>query len=154
MVKSFAEFLEENYNYTTSDFGDIEFEDRWFYYDSDDEIIYGSDEKPVNKTCLFYFNPKSCEIYLGGNRYKYDINNPCLIITCQIETDEIKLYKEDNVFEYLEHLGNQSLNFDIQSKDGKRRIQKMFDDVGDDYRILFIYGSRLIGTTFDIIEEN
>ena len=56
MIKKFEEYIEEDFNFTISDIGDISFEDRWFYYEPDDDIIYGSDDKPVDKKYLFYFN--------------------------------------------------------------------------------------------------
>ena len=53
MIKKFEEYIEEDFNFTISDIGDISFEDRWFYYEPDDDIIYGSDDKPVDKKYLF-----------------------------------------------------------------------------------------------------
>ncbi|MCM1221190.1 MAG: hypothetical protein NC548_42590 [Lachnospiraceae bacterium] len=153
MVKTFADFLNEELNYSITDYGDIEFEDRWFYYEPDDEIIYGCDNKPINTNNLFYFNPKSCEIYLNNEKHEYEINNPVLIISYEFKTNEVKLYNADNVFEYLEELGVK-LNFDIQSQRGKKEIQTCFDNLDDKYRLLFLYGNKLISSTFDIIEEN
>ena len=153
MIKNFKEVLEEELNYTTSSLGDIEFYDRWFYYEPEDEIIYGCDDKPVNQNSLFFFNPKSCEVYYNDEKKEYDVNNPCLIISFEFETNEVKMYEGDNVFSYLEEFGIQ-LSFDIQSSSGKKKIQSVFDNLDDKYKLLFIYGNRLIATTFDIIEEN
>lgn len=153
IVKNFYDFINEDLNYNISELGDIEFENRWFYYEPEDEIIYGSDVEPVNVENLFYFNPKTCVIHIDDKEYEYDINNPCLIITCSND-NEVKMYKEDKVFEYLEEELGCDLNFDVQSQEGKKKIQKLFDNLDDEMRILFLYGTKVISTTFDIIEEN
>ena len=68
MIKKFVEFIEEELNYTTTSYGDIEFETRWFYYEPEDEIIYGCDLLP-EKNYLFAFNPKTCEVYIDGKKH-------------------------------------------------------------------------------------
>lgn len=151
-VKKFYEFLEEDLNYTTSSLGGIEFEDRWFYYEPDDEIIYGCDESPANDTKnVFYFNPRQCVVGMGGEQQQYDVNDPICLITCSMSDNEIKVYTTD-VFEYLETLGYDS-GKNIEDKHNIQEIQSLFDG-DDDYRFLLIYGNKLIATTFDIIEEN
>lgn len=153
MIKRFIEFIDENLNYTKSDMGDVELEDRWFFYEEEDDIIYGCDDKPINQKTPLYFNPKSCEVYINGEKSQYDINNPTLLISYELKTNEIKLYNGDDVFTYLEELGC-DLDVDIQSPVGKEKLQKKFDNIDDKYRLLFLYGNRLISSTFDIIEEN
>lgn len=153
MFKTFSEFINEDYNLIVSDLGDITFEDRWFYYEPDDEIIYGCDFEPVDTKCLFYFNPKSCEVVMNGEKYSYDVNNPVLLISLELKPNEVKMYKDENVSEYLGELGV-PVDLDMQSMRGKEKIQKVFDNLDDKYRILLIYGERLIATTFEIIEEN
>lgn len=154
MVKTFAEFIAEDLNYTTSSYGDIEFENRWLYYEPEDDIIYGCDEKPIDKNTPLFFNPRSCEVCVDGKMTQYDECNPLLMITCDLKSSEFKLYQSDDVFDYLENNLGCQLNFDMTSSEGKKRVQTLFDKVGDDYKILLIYGNRLIASTFDIIEEN
>lgn len=152
MVKSFEEYIEEGYNYITSELGEIEFEDRWFYYESDDEIIYGCDEEPVNQDYLFYFNPKSCVVVMDGKKNEYDINNPICLISYNFDNNEVKLYSE-GIFDYLKSLGYDS-DENIDNINNRKKIQSIFDKKDDDYKFILLSGNKLISTTFDIIEEN
>lgn len=152
MIVNFEDFIKEGYNLNTDELGDITFEDRWFYYDSDDEIIYGCDYEPVDKTCLFYFNPKSCEIVINGKKILYDINNPICLIYYKIKNDEIRIYT-DNTIKFLKKLGYMNFNNDIESMSSRNEIQKIFDNI-DDLKLLLIKGNKLISSTFDIIDEN
>lgn len=150
MIKKFEEYIEEDFNFTISDIGDISFEDRWFYYEPDDDIIYGSDDKPVDKKYLFYFNPKSCLVVVDGKEVQYDVNNPTCLISYELDNDEIKIYTED-VYEYLKILG---ITGDIENNIVRKRIHEIFNDKDDEYRFLLLKGNKLISSTFDIIEEN
>lgn len=152
MVKSFEEFIEEDYNYFISDIGEIEFEDRWFYYNVDDEIIYGCNDVPVDKDYLFYFNPKSCIIVIDGKEHVYDVNNPICLISYKFEDNEVKVYT-DTVIDYLEKIGYKSFG-DLEDIRNKKKIQELFDKRDEDYKFLLMYGNKVISTTFDIIEEN
>lgn len=150
MVKNFFEYIEEEYNYITSELGDITFSDRWFYYEPDDEIIYGCDEEPVNQECLFYFNPKSCEVVVDEHVHNYDLNNPLCLIVYKYENNEVKFYEGEHVQDYLESLGYES---DDNYEKHKKVIQDIFDK-NEDFKFLLMYGNDLLATTFDIIEEN
>lgn len=151
MVKKFYEFLEEDLNYTTGSMGHIEFEDRWFYYEPNDEIVYGCDEIPSGEGHVFYFNPKKCIVGMNNKQSQYDVNNPICLITCNSDNNEVKVYTDD-IFKYLESLGYGS-DSNIDDERNVREIRELFDD-NDDYRFLLMYGNTLIATTFDIIEEN
>lgn len=152
MVVRFENFIEEGYNLNTDELGDITFEDRWFYYNSDDEIIYGCDNEPVNETYLFYFNPKSCEVVMNGKKIQYDINNPVCLIYYKIKTDEVRIYTNDTM-KFLNKLGYSNFNNDIESMTNKHKIQEIFDNL-EDLKLLLIKGNKLISSTFDIIDEN
>lgn len=152
MIRSFEEFLYEEYNYTV-DGGNIILGDRWFYYDQEDEIIYGSDEKPLGSDVLFFFNPKSCEVYFGEEKKEYDVNNPVLLISYELDSDEFKMYGGDDVFDKLKELGLPS-NYDIRSQMGIEKTINQFNKLEDKYKLLLIYGNELLASTFDIIEEN
>lgn len=152
MIVNFEDFIEERYNLNTDELGDITFEDRWFYYDSDDEIIYGCDYEPVDKTCLFYFNPRSCEVVINGKKIQYDINNPICLIYYKIKNGDVRVYTDDTM-KFLKKLGYMNFNMDIESMSSRHNIQKIFDNF-DDLRLLLIKGNKLISSTFDIIDEN
>lgn len=149
---SFSEFLEvnEELNYRiTNEL--IEFEDRWFYYDSDDEIIYGCDDVPTD--CLFSFNPGACKVncnFNGGESFDYDVNNPICIITLKLDdSNEFAVYSEKS-YEYLKD------RYHYIGKDVKtdRVILQDKLEEDDEYRTLIMYGKELVASTFDIIEEN
>lgn len=147
---SFSEFLEvnEELNYRiTNEL--IEFEDRWFYYDSDDEIIYGCDDVPTD--CLFSFNPGSCQTrYKNEETFQYDMNNPICIITLNMDdSNEFAVYT-DNANEFLES----ELRYNGNDIRKDRVVLQDAIDKYDGYRILIIYGKELVASTFDIIEEN
>lgn len=148
---SFNEFLEldEELNYKiTNDV--IEFEDRWFYYDSDDEIVYGCDDEPTGNN-LFCFNPVSCKVIYKDETFEYDINNPICIISLKMDkTNEFTVYA-DGADEYLKSKFGYSNITNI--KNDRVMLQNKLDDE-DGYRILIMYGKELIASTFDIIEEN
>ena len=152
MIVDFYDFINEGVNYETSESGEIEFTGRWFYFDMDDEIIYGSDDIPTDENYPIIFNPKTCEVFVGGEKMTYDVNNPVCLISYNLEEDEIKMYS-DNVYDFLESFGYDGDN-DFISPDSRRKIRKLFDENEDEYRFILIYGTKLIASTFDIIEEN
>ena len=72
-VLKFDDFVNEELNITRYDNGVCRLSDRWFYYNPEDDIIYGCDEKPVGEEVLFAFNPSSCTILLNGEEKQYDV---------------------------------------------------------------------------------
>lgn len=152
MIETFAEFINEDFFYTTDIITDFTFGDRWFYYEEDDEILYGCDEQPVDIKSLFYFNPKTCSIYVGDKKVEYDINNPLCLIRYFYKDDEIKIYKDDDVIKYFDSIGH-NINGDILSKNNRNKIQNLFVEQEEKGKQILIYGTELLASTFDIIEE-
>lgn len=147
-VLKFEEFINEELNVTRYDNGVCRFSERWFFYNPDDDIIYGSDEKPVEG--LFSFNPISCTIIMNGKEKQYDVNNPICLIHYSLDDNEVKIYAED-VMEYLNSIGFDGT--DITSSQARNKLQDIFENKEDDKYIL-IYGDQMIASTFDVIEEN
>ena len=150
-VLKFEDFLNEELNVTRYDNGVCRLSDRWFYYNPDDDIIYGCDEKPVGDDSLFAFNPSSCTILMGGEEKQYDVNNPVCLIQYDLKDEKVTVYT-DNTLEFL----NSELNFtgtEITSQTSRYRLQDKFEE-SDDYRYILIFGDQLIASTFDVIEEN
>ena len=150
-VLKFEDFLNEELNVTRYDNGVCRLSDRWFYYNPDDDIIYGCDEKPVGDDSLFAFNPSSCTILMGGEEKQYDVNNPICLIQYDLKDEKVTVYT-DNTLEFL----NSELNFtgtEITSQTSRYRLQDKFEE-SDDYRYILIFGDQLIASTFDVIEEN
>ena len=149
-VLKFDDFLNEELNITRYDNGVCRLSDRWFYYNPDDDIIYGCDEKPVGDDVLFAFNPSSCTILLNGEEKQYDVNNPICLIQYIMEDGKVTVYT-DGALEILKDLG--FTGTDITSQTSKFKLQDIFES-GDDYRYILVYGDQLIASTFDVIEEN
>lgn len=149
-VLKFDDFLNEELNVTRYDNGVCRLSDRWFYYNQDDDIIYGCDEKPVGDDVMFAFNPTSCTILLNGEEKQYDVNNPICLIQYIMEDGKVTFYT-DGALEFLKGLG--FTGTEITSQTSRFRLQDIFEK-GDDYRYILLYGDQLIASTFDVIEEN
>ena len=101
-VLNFEDFLNEELNLNTFEDGTCKLSERWFYYNLDDDIIYGSNEKPVlDDNILFAFNPVSCTILLDGEEQNYDVNNPICLIHYDLVNNEVFFYT-DNALEFLQ----------------------------------------------------
>ncbi len=149
-VLKFDDFLNEELNVTRYDNGVCRLSDRWFYYNQEDDIIYGCDEKPVGDDVMFAFNPTSCTILLNGEEKQYDVNNPICLIQYIMEDGKVIFYT-DGALEFLKSLG--FTGTEITSQTSRFKLQDIFEK-GDDYRYILLYGDQLIASTFDVIEEN
>lgn len=150
MVKCFEEFLNEELNFTTFETGVCRLSARWFYYNPDDDIIYGSDERPVSDDVLFAFNPISCIFTMNGEEKRYDVSDPIILVKYDVEKDEVIVYTS-GVIDYLKSLGFSGNS--IISKSNRNEINDIFDEF-DDIKHLLLYGDQLVASTFDVIEEN
>lgn len=146
----FNEFINEEINYTKYDGGICKLEDRWFFYNPEDDIIYGSEEKPVDDNMMFAFNPSACSIIIDGEEKNYDVNNPICLITYDLDEQEVEVYTE-NTLEYLKSLGFDG--DDITNQHSRNKLIDLFES-DDDMRYILLYGDQMIASTFDVIEEN
>ena len=149
-VLKFDDFLNEELNVTRYDNGVCRLSDRWFYYNQEDDIIYGCDEKPVGDDVMFAFNPTSCTILLNGEEKQYDVNNPICLIQYIMEDGKVTFYT-DGALEFLKGLG--FTGTEITSQTSRFKLQDIFEE-SDDYRYILLYGDQMIASTFDVIEEN
>ncbi len=151
-VLKFDDFINEELNFTNYDNGVCRLSERWFYYNEEDDIIYGCDEKPVldEKVVLFAFNPVSCTILIGAEEKQYDVNNPICLIQYNLDDNSVGVYTETTV-EYLSEFGFKGT--DITSQTSRNQIQDIFEN-SDENKYILIYGDQLIASTFDVIEEN
>jgi len=151
-VLKFDDFINEELNYTQYDNGVCRLSERWFFYNLDDDIIYGCDEKPVlDDNILFAFNPVSCTILLDGEEQQYDVNNPICLIHYDLVNNEVFFYTDDA----LEKL---QVEFDFKGNDltsirSRHRLEYLFQEQDDD-KFILVYGDQLIASSFDVIEEN
>lgn len=150
-VLKFDDYINEEINFKQEN-GVCVLEDRWFYYNVEDDIIYGCDEKPVGEDSFFAFNPKSCTTILGGDEKQYDVNNPVLLITYDTDKEEVKMFTED-ALTYLQNLNPNIESIDEDSQKFRNHLADLFEDDYDTRHIL-IYGNKLVASSFDVIEEN
>ena len=151
-VLTFDSFVNEELNLTRYDNGVCRLSERWFYYNVDDDIIYGCDDKPVlNENVLFAFNPISCTILLDGEEQQYDVNNPICLIHYDLMNNEVFFYTE-NALEFLQTEYNFAGD-DLTSVRSRHRLEYLFEEQEDD-KFILLFGDQMIASTFDVIEEN
>ena len=150
-VLKFDEFINEELNFTQYDNGVCRLSERWFFYNIDDDIIYGCDEKPVlDDNILFAFNPVSCTILLGNDEKQYDVNNPICLIKYNLDDNSVDIYN-DTTIEYLSEIGFNGT--EVTSQSSRNKIIDIFES-DEENKYILIYGDQLIASTFDVIEEN
>ena len=134
-VLKFDDYLNEELNLTRYDNGVCRLSERWFYYEPEDDIIYGCNEKPVDK--MFAFNPVSCTIILNGDEKQYDVNNPICLIRYEFndDGDRVTVYT-DNTLKYLGEIGFNGT--EITSQQSRNKIQDIFEMTDDDIKSLKI----------------
>ena len=146
---SFEEYLEleEGLNYKITD-DLVEFENRWFYYDEEDEILYGSDVQPTKG--VFSFNPVACKVLYDGDCFEYDVNSPKCIITYKLDKpNDFAVYTKHYDKFLFEKYGYKGTDI---FKD-REKLQEYLE-ADTDYRIMIVDGKKLVASTFDIIDEN
>ena len=151
-VLKFDDYINEELNITRYDNGVCRLSERWFYYNLDDDIIYGCNDKPVlDDNILFAFNPISCTILMDGEEEQYDVNNPICLIHYDLLNNEVFFYT-DNALERLQlefgFKGN-----DLTSDRSRHRLEYLFQEQDND-KLILVYGDQLIASTFDVIEES
>ena len=149
-VLTFDSFVNEELNLTRYDNGVCRLSERWFYYNMEDDIIYGCDEIPTDQSALFSFNPSSCTIILDGKEKNYDVNNPICLIQYNLDDGLVTVYTE-NTLECLNNLGFKG--DEITSRQARIQLQDLFEEHDDD-KFILIFGDQMIASTFDVIEEN
>ena len=149
IVKSFAEYINEDLNIIKSG-NDCELATKWFYYNQDDDIIYGCDEKPAGDDVMFAFNPVSCIFIMNGEEKKYDPEDPILLVKYDLEKDEVVAYTT-YALNFLHTIGFN--DNDIDSYEGRTKLGDIFEN-DEDTKYFLIYGTKLIASTFDFIEES
>lgn len=149
-ILGFNDFINEELDVMKSDGTICSFEYDWFYYNQEDDIIYGCNDKPVGENSFFAFNPTACTIIIGGKEKNYDVNNPVCLIRYNMDEEMVTVYTDDYM-QYLNELGFKGN--DIESQQGRNSIMDIFEMLDDKERHILISGNKLIASTFDVIEE-
>lgn len=154
MVCSFDEFVNEELNIQSIDGGLCKFEDRWFYYDPDDDIIYGSDTCPNDVADGFAFNPvKGIVVVSDSDDFIYGNDSLCLI-SYNMDSGEVRVFTDESLVDWFDDNGI-VLNGDEPDAEEIYEIYSVFNrNQEDGMKYILIRGNLMIASTFDVIEEN
>lgn len=134
-VKKFDIFVNEDLNYEFSSDDECYLTRKWYYYNIEDDIVYGSDEKPYEESPLIFGN---------------NIDN-FVLISLNIDTFEVnEYYGEEEIIEFL----NKNSLYDVDIKSKHNDDLQNFFETFDDTRFILLDKNRIIAITIDIIEEN
>lgn len=134
-VKKFDIFVNEDLNYEFSSDDECYLTRKWYYYNTEDDIVYGSDEKPYEESPLIFGN---------------NIDN-FVLISLNIDTFEVnEYYGEEEIIEFL----NKNSLYDVDIKSKHNDDLQNFFETFDDTRFILLDKNRIIAITIDIIEEN
>ena len=143
-VKSFDDFINEEFNVDRISDVKCYLTKRWYYYDDDSDIVYGSDTKPIDDSIFVFEN-------------KLDETDICLF-TLDLNEMELETYNgHDEVGTYLgDIIGEENVVIDDTGwidDDFLNKIQDSFDDEVST-RSMLIMGNRVLASSFDIVEND
>ena len=143
-VKSFDDFINEEFNVDRISDVKCYLTKRWYYYDDDSDIVYGSDTKPIDDSIFVFEN-------------KLDETDICLF-TLDLNEMELETYNgHDEVVTYLgDIIGEENVVIDDTGwidDDFLNKIQDSFDDEVST-RSMLIMGNRVLASSFDIVEND
>lgn len=129
-ILKFDDFINEEINLDRVSDTECYLTRPWYYYNPEDDIIYGSDTRPIGDFPVIFENTGD------GDR----------LFTLDLDTMSLSVCDGDDVVAALENMG-------AAGPDDADTIQDIFDG-DDDLRRMLIVGDRLVASSFDIIEEN
>lgn len=134
-LKLFTDFVNEELNYRFVSDTECHLTRRWYYYNTEDDIVYGSDERPSGDFPLVFEN---------------NIEGLCLM-SVNIDTLETSFFNgEAEILEYLYENNIGEIDFTSEYSD---EIQGFFENF-DDTRFILMNGTQIVASTLDVIEEN
>jgi len=132
-IVTFDEFINEELNINRVSDTECYLTRPYYYYNEEDDIVYGSDTKPIGDLATIE-NRKNDE-----NLYLYCLDEENMKFETYIGDEEVsELFKEIGY------------NGDIYNKND---VQDFLDD-NETYRCMLIKNGMLMATSIDIIEEN
>lgn len=136
MVQSFKDFLGEELNYMYNSNEECHLTRGWYYYESEDDIVYGSDERPAGRFPIVFSND----------------SEDWRLMSLNLENLRSETYTgADEIEEYLYENGFDGNFFEIE--DDSEEISNFFE-LFENQRFILLHGTRLVASTLDIIEEN
>lgn len=132
-IITFDEFINEELNINRVSDTECYLTRPYYYYNEEDDIVYGSDTKPVGDLVIIENRKKDENLYL------YCLDEENMKLDTYIGDEEVS--------ERFEEIG---YNGDIYDKND---VQDFLDD-NETYRCMLIKNGMLMATSIDIIEEN
>lgn len=132
-IENFDNFVNEELNLKRVSDDECYLTRNWYYYNADDDIVYGSDEKPYG--CPFMF--ENNEEY-GMRLFVFDLNNGIVS----------EYSGEEEITNCLSERGYRTFNL------GDMNGMQDFFENDDHNRYILLDGTRMLASSFDVIEEN
>lgn len=132
-ILDFDEFINEEINFEHTD--DKCFLTRpWYYYNNDDDIVYGSDVAPSGEYNVIFENKDDA----GVRMISIDLNTG----------EQYNCVGTEEVIGRINEMFGEDINLD-----NTERIQELFDN-DNDSRYILLDGKQMLASSFDVIEEN
>ena len=133
-VQKFEDFVNEELNFERISNTECYLTRPWYFYNVEDDIIYGSDTKPIGDFPVVFEN---------------NLEDVICLITLNFERLSMSVYTGvDEILGYLNSIG-----YDGEDLNDVEGIQDFFDFFVS-ARYMLLSGKRLVASSFDIIEEN
>ena len=133
-VRKFDDFINEELNIERVSDTECYLTRPWYFYNVEDDIVYGSDTKPIGDFPMVYENNLEDIV--------------CLLV---VDLDRLSLSVYTGTEEVLNYLNN--IGYSGETLDDINEIQDFFD-FDENSRYMLVDGKRLLASSFDIIEEN
>lgn len=135
IVRKFDDFINEELNIERVSDTECYLTRPWYYYNAEDDIVYGSDTEPSSSLPMVFEN----------NHEDDDIR----LLSLDLDKLSLSVYGgQKGVMDYLNSIG-----YTGETLDDVDEIQNLFD-FDENSRHMLVVGKRLLASSFDIIEEN
>jgi hypothetical protein len=134
IVQKFEDFVNEGLNFERISNTECYLTRPWYFYNVEDDIVYGSDTKPIGDFPVVFEN---------------NLEGVTCLITLNLDRLSMSVYTGVNeILGYLNSVGygGEDLN-DVEG------VQDFFD-MDENTRYMLLSGKRLVASSFDVIEEN
>ena len=133
-VQKFEDFVNEELNFERISNTECYLTRPWYFYNVEDDIIYGSDTKPIGDFPVVFEN---------------NLEDVICLITLNFERLSMSVYTGvDEILGYLNSIG-----YDGEDLNDVEGIQDFFDFF-ESARYMLLSEKRLVTSSFDIIEKN
>lgn len=133
-IYDFEDFISEELNFERISDTECYLTRHWYYYNENDDIFYGSDERPYPDSLLVFENNEDLGIRL---------------IEFELATGKhSEINDNEEILKKINELGGGVYGFEETDT-----IQNLFDKQNES-RYMLLDGRRMLASSFDVIEEN